>query len=239
MWEFDRLPYAKQILLVTDIMHSFGNVIRDYVNSLRPTQSGVRGMSAHQNRTYTDAVRLGCEQFKIMRPIWSEASGPPAWIIDTNQLIEGDNSMKRICGQVTNEERPLNILKKGKYRTTHGLIFWATRYARHSLSHVIGTSKPYVDHMLLLFEILAYIASNRFDKRWIRASDGSNGIVREQLVAACHRRSGSFPPSESTITLHELIHCLDQILDGGPNRYLSMYKFERMNLVLKVIKYPY
>ena len=41
------------------------------------------------------------------------------------------------------------------------------------------------------------------------------------------------PPSEATMTFHELFHIVNQREDVGCPRHSTLYKFERMNKVLK------
>ena len=46
-------------------------------------------------------------------------------------------------------------------------------------------------------------------------------------------RSDTLPPSECTITLHELEHEVDQSLTIGVPRFSNLYKFEKINKILK------
>lgn len=161
IWTFDRLPYAAEILLVTDVMHTFGNVIEDFLDSMRPTQSGSGGLRSHVNRTYAENVKAECEAAQIHESLWTSASGPPPWIIPADQLLQGDRLMTRFSGCITSSERPLNVLKKGKFRNTHGLIYWATTYARYSLSRVSGSAAEYVEGMIELFEEEWLFSTNR------------------------------------------------------------------------------
>ena len=46
-------------------------------------------------------------------------------------------------------------------------------------------------------------------------------------------RSGLVPPSECTITTHELLHVVDQSIAIGCPRYSNLYKFEKVNKFFK------
>ena len=63
--------------------------------------------------------------------------------------------------------------------------------------------------------------------------DKFNEDFMKRLLDAVVLRSGLMPPSESTMTLHELMHTCDQILDQGLTRVSTLFKFERVNHFLK------
>ena len=69
---------------------------------------------------------------------------------------------------------------------------------------------------------------------WSCIDEGNYVQLGPKLIEHCTFRSGAYPPCESTITLHELMHCYDQIPAIDPNRYSTLFKYERMNLLLKV-----
>ena len=57
----------------------------------------------------------------------------------------------------------------------------------------------------------------------------------KRLLDAIVKRSGFMPPTESTMTLHELLHTCDQVLEQGVTRVSTLYKFERVNHFLKTL----
>jgi hypothetical protein len=54
-------------------------------------------------------------------------------------------------------------------------------------------------------------------------------LIRKLLI----HREGLLPPSESTYTVHELVHVVDQVLQLGPPIMSSMFKFEPKNRWMK------
>ena len=57
--------------------------------------------------------------------------------------------------------------------------------------------------------------------------------LHNNLIEMLILRSGLVPPSECTITLHELVHVCDQVQEIGAPRYSTIYKFEKVNHLLK------
>jgi hypothetical protein len=54
-------------------------------------------------------------------------------------------------------------------------------------------------------------------------------VIRKLLIY----REGLLPPSESTYTVHELVHVVDQIIQLGPPLMSSMFKYEQKNRWIK------
>ena len=57
--------------------------------------------------------------------------------------------------------------------------------------------------------------------------------IFNELIELLVVRSGLVPPSECPITLHELVHVIDQVDEIGTPRYHAIYKFEKVNKILK------
>jgi hypothetical protein len=85
---------------------------------------------------------------------------------------------------------------------------------------------PAIKNILDIFDIIGILTSNSFelDKIYVL---GSN------VVTSLAERGGLVPPSESTITLHELCHVTDQSTVIGCPRHNNLYKFEKVNKFLK------
>ena len=74
---------------------------------------------------------------------------------------------------------------------------------------------------------MAVLNSNRLHVPAVRDD------VMSHLITYLIDRSGLVPPSECTTTLHELIHICDQVEMIGAPRYSTLYKFEKVNKLLK------
>ena len=80
--------------------------------------------------------------------------------------------------------------------------------------------------MLDIFDTIGLLTSNKMSRESIM-------VINRKLVDLLTDRSGSVPPSECTITLHELVHLVDQSLTIGVPRFSNLYKFEKVNKFLK------
>ena len=78
-----------------------------------------------------------------------------------------------------------------------------------------------------MFDIIATLQASRFSNQEVQH------VLKKRLVQVLTRRAGLLPPSECMLTLHELIHVCDQVYEVGTPRVSSLYKFERMNHILK------
>lgn len=89
-----------------------------------------------------------------------------------------------------------------------------------------GDSK-YINNICDIFDLFARLHASRLNSTLLVTE------LRSKLVSLLVTRSGLVPPSECTITLHEIMHVFDQIAEVGVPRMSSLYKFERMNHILK------
>jgi hypothetical protein len=80
--------------------------------------------------------------------------------------------------------------------------------------------------VLNLVDSIGSLTSNRFEGPEV--INLSRELYQRKMI-----REGLVPPSESTITVHELIHKSDQILSIGAPIHNNLYKFERVNKNLK------
>jgi hypothetical protein len=112
-----------------------------------------------------------------------------------------------------------------KAKRCHDTIYWATVYSRW----LLRDRGPVVDNILDIFDVMAILNSNRLNVKTIMESTYKN------LIDLLITRSGLVPPSECCITLHELLHICDQVEEIGAPRYSTLYKFEKINKLLKSI----
>ena len=147
------------------------------------------------------------------------------WIFTKKECIEADACMKRIIGACSYEERPMGVMKSGKAANSHDTIQWATVYARWCFRK--KGSARYTNNVCDIFDILAQLNATRLNAQRVQ------NVLRPRLISALVERCGLLPPSECMLTLHEVIHVCDQVIEVGAPRVSTLYKFERMNHVLK------
>ena len=222
IWAFHVLPYAHNIWMTKDKMHTGDHVVKDTLNALS------RSVNGHVNRTERVSVRTACEAEKIFPFLYAEEGKLPApWI--ANRYIENnhDLKLKNVIGAVS-VEVPKSIWKKGKGRTSqetlmYGSNGWATwcLYCPEMLP-----STPYIENKLKLFDVLRILNSSR-----IKGVDLSD--ILQLTIDALVEHSAIFPPTEQTYALHELIHIVQQIPKIGPPKFNNLFMYERVNSTLK------
>ena len=222
VWAFDQLPYAHNIWMTKDRMHTADHVVSDTLAMLSKTVNG------HVNRTEKKTVRLACQKERIFPFLYADDGKNSApWVC--NKYIERhhDIKLKHVIGAVS-VEVPKNIWKKGHGRTSqenimYGSDGWAEwcLYCPEQLS-----STPYIENKLKLFDVLRI-----FNSRRIKGIDLSSiyTLTIDRLV----EHSGLFPPTEQTYALHELVHIVNQIPRIGPPKFNKLFMYEKVNSTLK------
>ena len=225
LWVLDILPYAAHIHWTVDMMHCFNNVIADMTNSLRPTSSGDKTLYKHVNRTTADNVKEACMNEGIHEHLTHNGNTNPPWVFSKAECVQADKSMHKIIGACTFEERPLGVMKAGKASNSHDTIFWATTYARWCFRN--KGCVTYTKNICEIFDIMGSLGATRLNAQQVR------DVIKPKIIAAMVQRAGLLPPTECMLTLHELLHICDQVAEVGVPRVSSLYKFERMNHILK------
>ena len=225
VWVLDCLPYAKHIHWTVDLMHTFANVIQDTLNSMRPTNSGSAQLYKHLNRTYSESVIRVCEKEKIFGTPFEELNGSnlPNWCLKKEECIAVDRRMNYIIGRAESDEMPKNIMRAGRGKKSHDTITWDTTYAAWCLRGF----GAYIDHNIDMFEHIG-----RYNAAYI-SGKAVKGELFDDFVECLVKREGMMPPSEATMTFHELFHIVKQMKEVGCPRHSTLYKFEKMNKVLK------
>jgi hypothetical protein len=222
VWCLHILPYASKIHWTYDLMHTFNNVITDALSSIVPTYSGKAGLLyPNENRTICSSVIDACKSEKIHRYLY-DGTVPP-WVLSVEDCINIDKMQHYIIGQFTSEEFVTNVMRGRKAKRSHDTIYWACVYSRWLLRN----RGPVIDNILDVFEMMAVLNSNRLHVPTIM------GEFYTGLIDNLIKRSGLVPPSECTTTLHELLHVCDQVQMIGAPRYSTLYKFEKVNKLLK------
>ena len=223
IWKFHLLPYASDIAWTVDAMHAHNNVVCDILSSIRPTNGGDKQLFKHKNRTTHEKVIAACQEEGILTTshhIFSKAD-----------CVRADSVIRKIIGQYTSDEVPRSVMKKGSGRNSHDTILWATTWApwclRYKLEDV--NCRPFVENVLDIFDVMGLLNSSSLKV------DKYNDDFMTRLLDAIILRSGLMPPTESTMTLHELLHTCDQVLEQGVTRVSTLYKFERVNHFLKTL----
>lgn len=225
IWPLHLLPYAALIHWTYDLMHTLNNVVNDSNNSLRPTNSGNKSnkghLYRHTNRTYSTSVVNGCKKDGIHNHLWGGAK--PPWVLSKKDCKAIDDLCKQVLGWYASEEIPQNVMRAGHALKSHDTIHWATVFGRWCLTGL----GPYTDNLIELYDIMSILNSNRLHGPTVKNK------LFPRLIDALITRSGLIPPSECCVTLHEMVHLCEQVLEIGPGRQSTLYKFEKMNKVLK------
>ena len=227
VWVLHRLPYAEYIHWTVDMMHSMANVIQDTLNSMRPTNSGSNKLYKHINRTYCAPVMAASLEEGTFRVPFNEMDGTniPPWCLTKEECILADERMNYILGGHEGDEFPKDVMRAGRAKKSHDTIFWATTFSAWCLRGF----GPYIDHVIHMFDHIGRLQGSSIATELVM--EGSD--LRKEFVSSLVQREGMMPPSESTSTFHELFHLLDQMSDVGCPRYSTLYKFEKMNKILK------
>ncbi len=226
VWSLHVLPYAHLIHWTYDLMHSFSNVIEDCLKSIIPKHGGRTGLLyQNDNRTYDKKVVAACQKEKIHSYLY-KGSVPP-WVLTADQCIAIDKSQSNIIGSFTSEEFVTNVMRGHKASRSHDTIYWATVYSRW----LLRDRGKIVENILSIFEIMTILNSNKLHVPTIK------NVIYPELIELLISRSGLVPPSECPITLHELLHIAEQVEEIGAPRYSTLYKFEKVNKLLKQFNY--
>ena len=110
-----------------------------------------------------------------------------------------------------------------KASRSHDTIYWASVYSRWLLRDRCRV----IENILNIFEIMTTLNSNKLHVPTIK------NVIYLELIELLITRSGLVPPSECSITLHELLHIAQQVEEVGAPRYSILYKFEKVNRLLK------
>jgi len=226
VWALHVLPYAHLIHWTYDLMHTFSNIIEDCLKSIIPKHGGRTGLLyENDNRTYNKTVVAACRDEKIHRYLHNGEI--PPWVLTADDCIAIDRSQMNIIGSFSSEELVRNVMRAHKGARCHDTIYWASVYSRWLLR---GRGKV-IENILGIFDIMTILNSNRLHVPTIK------NVVANELIELLITRSGLVPPSECPITLHELVHVLDQVEEIGAPRYSTLYKFEKLNKLLKQFNY--
>ena len=226
VWNFVILPYGHLIHLTMDMMHTLNNVIRDTLDSLRPSHAGDPGRYyAHVNRTYKRAVVEACEGEGIFQKQFRELKNNklPPWVLPKAECLQIDRGMQRVLGAWKCDEVARFIMRSGGAQKSHDTIQWAETFAQRSL----GNKNTYTDNLLNIYNIMGILNASRLHVPTVTTD------VRDNLLKALTTRSGLVPLSECTVTLHEMMHLIDQVQEVGSCRHSTLFKFEKMNKVMK------
>ena len=224
-WPLHILPYVRCIHWSVDYVHTMNNVVVDSLNSLRPSQSGGPSkqgkMYQHKNRTFKQGVINACQKEGIHAHLLNK--GPPPWVLPKDVCFQKDNKLRRVIGSFKSEEMTQDIMRAGHMNRSHDTIYWANTYARWCLDK----SGPYTDNILEIFDIMSILNANNIHGPTVKST------LLPRLINALIIRSGLVPPSECCVTLHEMMHVCEQVLEIGTPRHSLLYKFEKLNKILK------
>lgn len=170
-------------------------------------------------------MKEACLAAGIHEHLTENGNDLPPWVFTKQECVAADRAMLKIIGSCTFEERPLRVMRAGNASNSHDTIFWATVYARWCFRG--KGNRVYIDNICDIFDIIASLGATRLNVKHVR------DILKPRLINAMVHRAGLLPPTECMMTLHELLHVCDQVKEIGVPRVSSLYKFERMNHILK------
>ena len=107
------------------------------------------------------------------------------------------------------------LWKQGKLITAMTLYFGQLFMPEDGASEVKVALCMYTENLLEIFDIMAALNATRLNVRDIKEN------LWPRLIEALVRRSGLLPPTESMLTLHELVHICDQVDEVGVPRVSS------------------
>ena len=225
-WPLHILPYAQCIHWSVDYMHTMNNVVTDSLNSLRPSHTSGKAtkwgkMYQHTNRTFKSGVIKACQKDGIHAHL--SGGGVPPWVLSKESCLQKDHKLNRVIGSFTSEEMTKDIMRAGHMNRSHDTIHWANTYAQWCL----GKSGPCTDNILEIFDIISILNANNLHGPTMQHK------ILPRLIDALIIRSGLVPPSECCVTLHEMMHVCEQVLQIGTPRNSLLYKFEKLNKILK------
>jgi hypothetical protein len=221
IWDFDQLDYAEHIWICKDPMHTFCNVIMDWIKVLRPS------VGEFENRTEKKSVREACKTNKIFSDLFEldqkKQFKKAPWTLSKNEIDKVNENLARVKAPTRIRSPMIN----NGGANSHDRLIFATQYARAAFKDVNNNVPHIMANMLELFDIIAHLCLYRF-----HVKDDVDDIFIKLIINLC-RREGLLPPCESTYVIHELVHIVDQIHQLGPPMMSSMWKYEQKNKWLK------
>jgi len=159
VWDFHRLPYAADICVIKDYMHTASNIITDSISVL------CAAYGTKKNRCNGSSVRADCIAHTMHRPIYPADGSRTAlpWVFSHPQCSEADASIKRVIGASSFEIIKKVLVGRGA-DNCHDTIYWATTFAPWALR----TAAPsrHVDNKLQIFNLLGMLNSGRMDREF-------------------------------------------------------------------------
>ncbi len=118
---------------------------------------------------------------------------------------------------------PQNIFRAGKCEKSHDTIHWAHVFSQWCLRD----GGVYVENIRDIFDVLSLLNASRIHVPTLQNE------TYPKLLDAIMKRSGLVPPSECCVTLHEVVHICEQVKQIGNCRHSTLFKFEKVNKVMK------
>jgi hypothetical protein len=223
LWSLHILPYAANIHWTVDMMHTFNNVIKDMLDSIRPTVSATPGLYyKHVNRTYKDSVLEKCHDEGIHNTLTTSGEVPP-WVLSKKECMSMDRQMMNVIGAHRSDEVSRFVMRSGGTQKSHDTIRWAQVFGEW----ILRDQNSYIDNIRDIIHSMWMLNCSRMTGAYY-ATDVMSTLITKLVV-----RGGLVPPSECCVTLHELVHICEQVNEVGVPRHSTLYKFEKMNKVMK------
>lgn len=255
VWAFHGLKYSHLICKVVDGMHCFANVIELIINIVKPN-GGAYGENrtcknstreyegsigrfrhisrrfSHYERTTEESQNATARKSKATEkgiPMYFNNATTPRWVFSTREAEISDSRLRGIVLESAEAKIEGGLLHTSQMNSYDKLIY-GTRFARYCWT---GLGDSTVTSLLLdIFDLISSLCADSFS-----LDDALQ--LRKRTINLLSNFEGFLPHSEMTITMHQLYHICNDIINYGPPRCLWMFSFERMNKYLSdLIKNP-
>ena len=144
--------------------------------------------------------------------------------------VEGilhDKKLVNVIGYYSTE-LPTKVFRRGRARTTHGIIQYATnRWTAWCLYlDNPGTRESFIQCKLNLFHYLSVL---NFGCIKLDNFNSQDKEINDSLID----HAKLFPPTEQTYALQEILHVPEKVRDIGPPRFNNLLMYKRVNKTLK------
>ena len=214
VWILDRLPYARYIKRMHDPFHVFKNVCKDILRTLKPSCKGFTNRSS-------SAQEIEREQKK------GRFLNGAVWEFTVREIEISEDRYAGFRHSSDRKDLPRSIFAILSRLKSHDVIVFCIQSARACF---IGLGQEeHTENILAIFDLIGEMMSDRINP--IYAAE----VLLPSFINLAVDHEGLFPGSESTGTLHQLYHVIqDAIQDKLPPRRIWMNSFEHVNQIVKV-----
>ena len=153
-------------------------------------------------------------------------NGISSWVSSNQSIKKADVLLHNIKG-IQSTLAPRKALQQPWLLKSVSRKELCTKFARMSLYNIATVNNPVVFNCMNVFDVISMACSDRFDLEYLDTT------LLPRLYELLSEREGLLPMTESTFTIHQLVHVFQDIKKIGPPRFYWMYGAERLNKYLK------